>query len=248
MTSGSDNWLPAVLTDFDDTAAEQNVAHMLLTRFGDPTWQEVRGRFQAGELTLSEYQEITFRNIQASRSTMQDYVKRHANLRPYFKELWAYCQAHEIPMAVVSQGLDFYIEALLEREGFPWIPVYAVNTTFTPQGISYEYPYARPGEERQGNSKGLIVDGYRQRGYFVFYAGDGISDFEAASRANMLFAHRTLAEECLHRQIPFRPFRDFEDVLLALQAYRLDGCKAGPGPVTPPSGSGGQGGLGEGLP
>ena len=58
----------AVLTDFDDTAAYQNVAELLLDRFGDSSWMDIRARFRAGELTLKEYQEITFRDILADRS------------------------------------------------------------------------------------------------------------------------------------------------------------------------------------
>jgi 2,3-diketo-5-methylthio-1-phosphopentane phosphatase len=224
-----------VLVDFDDTAAEQNVAEMLLSRFGDPTWQQVRDRFRAGQVTLKEYQEITFRNIQADRATMQSYVKQHANLRPYFKDLWAYCSANSIPMAVVSQGLDFYIEALLEKEGLRQVPVHSVNTRFTPQGITYEYRYSRPGLERQGNSKGLVVDGYRQQGHFVFYVGDGLSDLEAAPKAGVLFAHRTLAEECRQRGIPFRPFSDFSGVLRAVREYH----QAGPGFFTSEAAHGG---------
>ena len=221
--SGSDSRHPAVLTDFDDTAAEQNVAEMLLKRFGDPTWHQARDQFRAGQLTLKEYQEIAFRNIQADRATMQSYVKEHANLRPYFKDLWAYCSANAIPMAVVSLGLDFYIEALLEKEGVRHVPVHAVNTRFTPRGITYEYPYSLPGQDRQGNSKGLVVDGYVQKGHFVFYVGDGISDLEAAPKADVLFAHRTLAEECLRQRLPFRPFSDFGDVLLAVREYHQAG-------------------------
>ena len=231
---GSDNRRPAVLVDFDDTAAAQNVAEMLLSRFGHPTWQDVRERFRASELTLNEYQEITFRNIQADLPTMQGYVKDHASLRPYFKELWNYCQAQDIPMAIVSQGLDFYIQALLQKEGVAEVPVYSVNTEFTPQGITYQYRYTRPGEERRGNSKGLLVDQFRERGHYVFYAGDGISDFEAASRADLLFAHRTLAQECDRNNIPFRLFTDFQDMLLAVQEYDLqyhaDGRRSGRSP------------------
>lgn len=214
--SGNGRVRPAVLTDFDDTAAVDNVAELLLTRFGGPTWQEVRRRFRAGEFTLNQYQEITFREIQADRDTLQGYVKQHASLRPYFGELWSYCQQHSIPMAVVSQGLDFYIQALLEKEGYSQVPVHAVNTHFTSQGISYEYRYAYPGKEDQGNSKGLVVDSYRREGYYIVYIGDGLSDFEAAAKSDLLFAHRVLAQECGRRQIPFRPFTDFRDVLLAL--------------------------------
>jgi 2-hydroxy-3-keto-5-methylthiopentenyl-1-phosphate phosphatase len=214
---------PAVLTDFDDTAAVQNVAELLLHQFGDAAWQEVRARFRSGELTLKEYQEITFRNIQADRAAMQDYVKQHANLRPYFKELWLHCQEHGVPLAIVSQGLDFYIEALLEKEGFPQVPIYAVNTTFTAEGIAYHYHHSYPGKENQGNSKGLIVERYQQQGRHVIYIGDGRSDFEAATRADTVFAHSLLAEECRRQQIPFHPFTDFNDVLAVLNNFSHNG-------------------------
>ena len=214
---------PAVLVDFDSTAAEQNVAELLLKRFGDATWQDELLRLRSGELTLNEYQEITFRNIQAKRPEMQDYVKQHANLRPFFGELWSYCRSHDIPMAIVSQGLDFYIEALLEKEGCAQVPVYAVNTRFTPQGLTYEYHHLRSGEERQGVSKGLVVDTFRDSGHFVFYAGDGLGDFEGASRSDMVFAHRALAEKCTLNNIPFRPFTDFQDMLEALREYHTNG-------------------------
>ena len=230
---GSDSRPPAVLLDFDDTAADKNVAELLLNRFGDATWQDVRARLRSKELTLNEYQEITFRNIQADRATMQDYVKQNAELRPFFGDLWLYCCSHDIPMAIVSHGLDFYIEALLEKDGFPQVPVYAVNTRFTPQGITYEYPHARPGQENQGISKGLVVDRFRESGHFIFYAGDGPSDFEAASRADVLFAHRTLAEECARKKIPFHPFTDFHDMLLALRGYNANGQTPGPSSSNP---------------
>ena len=219
---------PAVLTDFDDTAAVQNVAELLLKRFGDPNWQQVRQRFRAGEVTLKEYQEITFRNIQADRATMQAYVHQHASLRPYFRELWEHCVTAGIPMAIVSHGLDFYIEALLEKEHLTGIPVYAVHTRFEPGGIGYEYRYTYPGQEHRGNSKGWVVDQYRQRGYHVLYVGDGRSDLEATGKANLLFAHSVLAEECRRRGIPFRPFQDFQDVLLAVQEFPMDGARPHP--------------------
>ena len=127
---------------------------------------------------------------------------------------------------VVSQGLDFYIEALLEKEGFPQIPIYSVNTTFDATGISYHYHHAYPGKEHKGNSKGLIVQRYREQGHHVVYIGDGRSDFEAAVVADTVFAHSVLAEECQRERIPFRPFADFGDVLQALQEHPFNGAAA----------------------
>ena len=210
---------PAVLTDFDDTAAAQNVAELLLERFGHDGWRDVRQNFRDGRMSLKEYQEVTFREIRAGRDAMREYVMREASLRPRFGELWNFCRERGFPMAVVSQGLDFYIEALLEKEGFPQVPVYAVNTAWTDGSLTYHYHYTRPGHEEAGNSKGLVVDRFREQGHCIFYAGDGASDLEGAERADMVFAHRTLAQQCRERGIPFRDFRDFGDVLAALQEH-----------------------------
>ena len=232
---------PAVLTDFDDTAAVQNVAEMLLNKFGDPGWKDVRQRFRDGHINLKEYQEITFRNIRADRATMRAYVKEHANLRPFFRELWGFCQANDIPMAVVSQGLDFYITALLDREGLSRVPVYAVNTEFRHGEISYHYNHTYPGKESQGNSKGFVVESFQERGCYVFFAGDGHSDEEAARKADMTFAHRTLAKFCDDEGILYQPFEDFREILLAVREY----SKNGHGPIRERPGSSQRGGEAE---
>jgi len=231
--------LPAVLTDFDDTAAAQNVAEMLLNRFGAPDWRDVRLRFRDGQINLKEYQEITFRNIRADRATMQSYVKEHANLRPFFRELWGFCQTNNIPMAVVSQGLDFYIEAVLERAGISRVPIYAVNTEFKAGNISYHYKHTYPGKGCQGNTKGFVVESFQERGCYVFFAGDGQSDLEAARKADVTFAHRTLAHLCDEESIPYQPFEDFRGMLLAVRKYAKDGlAKNGSDCTNGPTGAG----------
>ena len=211
---------PCVLSDFDDTAAHQNVAELLLNKFGDPTWTTIRDNFRKGNLTLKDYQEIVFRNITTDIPTMQKHVQENASLRPYFGELAEYCCINDYPMAIVSQGLDFYIQALLDCEGYGSIPVFAVNTSINGNAIAYQYDYVRPGKESLGNSKGLIVNEYQKKGHIVYYIGDGRSDFEAAVEADIVFAHSVLAEECERQNIPFIPFTDFGDVLTALRSVQ----------------------------
>ncbi len=208
---------PALLTDFDDTAAVQNVAELLLNRYGAENWTDVRQQFREGKLTLKEYQEITFREIRADRAAMQHYVRERAILRPWFSEIYRFCKSRGIPLAVVSQGLDFYISALLERDGFGDVPIYAVDTTFQDGCIYYYYNHIYPGKEAQGNSKAFVVEQFQERGYFVVYAGDGISDLEASRQADLVFAHRTLARYCDEEGIPYKSFEDYKAVLLTVR-------------------------------
>ena len=198
---------PAFLTDFDDTAAVQNIAELLLFRFGSPDWTDVRQQFREGKMSLKEYQEITFRDIRADRSAMQHYVREHGTLRPWFPDLYLFCNANGIfPLAVVSQGLDFYISALCwnatASETFPSTPSIPPSTKVV---IAYHYNHSRiPGKESQGNSKAFRGRGIPEaRGYYVVFAGDGISDLEASRQADMVFAHRTLARYCDEEGIPY---------------------------------------------
>lgn len=213
--------MPAVLTDFDDTAAAQNVAELLLHEFGHPTWTEVRERFRAGELSLKDYQEETFLRMRADKDAMQSYVRANANFRPHFAELSAFCQAHSIPMCIISQGLDFYIQALLDECGEPDVPVFAVATEFDGQGrvCGYRYDFAYPDAPHLGNSKALIVRRFQEQGHHVFFMGDGRSDFEAGEVADMVFAHRQMAAMCDEAGIDFAPFTDFGPVLESVQRY-----------------------------
>jgi 2,3-diketo-5-methylthio-1-phosphopentane phosphatase len=212
---------PAVLTDFDDTAAAQNVAELLLRQFGSATWTEVRERFRSGELTLKDYQEITFLDMQAPQEELQAYVRQHACFRPHFDELWHFCRDHNIPMCITSQGLDFYVQALLDGCGLSEIPVYAVVAQFDTEGriTGYRYDFPYPDAPELGNSKALMVQRFRDKGYHVFYMGDGRSDFEAGEVADTVFAHRQMAAMCDEAGIPFTPFTDYGPVLESVREY-----------------------------
>ena len=226
----SQNWIgkpPAVLCDFDDTTAEENVASILLSHFSDNgTWEQLRQKHRERQIGLKEYQEQAFRTVRASRETMQALVKEKATLRPYFKDLWSYCRSRGVPLAIVTVGLDFYVDALLEREGLEEVPRYAVKTDFTPQGITYEYPHgwesAGASSEEEcglfGNCKCHALMEHRRKGHSILYVGDGRSDLCPASIADHVFAHGPLAELMDERGMPYTPFHDFQDMIHALRA------------------------------
>ena len=210
-----------MLTDFDDTAAVQNVAELLLHRFGHPSWTDVRQRFRDGELSLKDYQEITFRQMQADKAAMQAYVREQACFRDHFSDLASFCANRSIPMCIVSQGLDFYIQALLNQSRHSDMPVHAVRAQFDGDGriAGYGYDFTYPDAPERGNSKALMVQRFQQQGYHVFYAGDGSSDFEAGEVADTVFAHRQMAAMCDEGGIAYTPFTDFGPVLAAVREY-----------------------------
>lgn len=208
---------PAIVCDFDDTTVLENVAEMLLKEFGGDGWQRYQQQSSKRLISLKEYQERAFQTVKASRETMKDLVKERATLRPYFKALYEHCQRSNIPLAIASMGLDFYVEALLEREGMESISYYAVDTEFTPEGINFGYRYTWDGCWQPGNCKCRVLEEYRRRGHTILFAGDGKSDICPADRSDLVFARRFLEEDRQEKGLPYVQLTDFSKVLDTLE-------------------------------
>ena len=224
---------PAVICDFDDTTAVQNVAELLLEQFSeDGTWRDLRRQARERTISLKEYQERAFNGARATVEEMKAEVRARATLRPHFKELWTYCNARGIPLAIVTVGLDFYVDALLEREGLEEVPRYAVKTAFGPRGITYEYPHTWDGSgastsevcRQWGNCKCSTLTKYRRMGRSILYVGDGRSDLCPASIADVVFARGPLTELCHEKQLAYVAFDDFLPVIEYLGSW-ADRCR-----------------------
>lgn len=207
----------AILCDFDDTVTQGNVAHLILERFGNASWQEVRRRYLAGEIPPTDYFERPFNAMTATRLEMKTYVQQKGRIHDTFSKLANYCSSKDIEIAIVTLGLDFYVEAMLEHYRLDWIPVYSVGTRFTNNGIEFEFPYASEECGRWGICKCSIVKLYQTRGYQVLYIGDGVNDMCPAQISDVVFAQDQLLSLCQAAGVPHHEFRDFEDVVNDVQ-------------------------------
>jgi 2,3-diketo-5-methylthio-1-phosphopentane phosphatase len=211
----------ALLVDFDDTAAAQNVAELLLTRFADEDWRGIREQFRRGETNLRTYQEDAFATTEASEQEMQEYVRQAGALRGGFLDLVRYCITNDIQVAIASNGLTFYIRALLDEHDVTRdLPVYGVETRGSPGDADYAYPYATETCWEWGNCKCLVLQKYRDQGRRVLFAGDGMSDACAAGRADFVYARSKLLEHCRKARIPHQAFEEFTAVLADIRRRR----------------------------
>ncbi len=215
-----------ILCDFDETAAAQNVARLLLERFqpdaalsGAVPWQYVRQRYVDKEISLAEYQEIAFRQLTASVDEQRRYVREAAGLRPGFAELAQHCAGRGVEVAIVSHGLDYYVEAMLDEKGVD-IPYHAVTTSEVDGAPAFSYEYADEGcQWWPGNCKCRVLEDYRKNGGHVVYAGDSASDACPAVRADFVFARGWLTGFCRENDLPHAELTDFYAVIEYVEAY-----------------------------
>ena len=208
----------ALLLDFDGTSADQNVAELLLRKFGSHGWSNVRDKFRRGETSLRNYQEEAFRSVEASRREMEKFVGNEASVRTGLVELVRYCSSNDIQVAIVSNGLVFYIQSLLNQyQGLRGLRIFAVGTSNERAAIKFSYPYATANCFEWGNCKCNVLNLYRDRGYKIVYFGDGISDLCPARLADYVYARSSLLEHCRLERIPCREFTSFFEPLQDLR-------------------------------
>lgn len=203
----------AVLCDFDGTVAQDDVGNLLFRTFaanGDAA--EVVSRWQRGEISSRECLEQEAALARCCAEELQKFA--HARpLDPYFKDFHDFARQRGIEVVVLSDGLDFYIEKILIRNGLGGIEFFANRLRIEGQKMRVEFPWYNLLECTDcGCCKTHHLLRYREEGYFIVYVGDGLSDRCPCESADLVFAKGDLLAHCRRKNIAAVEFRNFRDV------------------------------------
>jgi 2,3-diketo-5-methylthio-1-phosphopentane phosphatase len=201
-----------VFSDFDGTVSQHDVGATLFNQFaGERNHGTVRlwmeKKIDSRECLLRECAYIT-----ASRQQMVDRL-RQIDLRAGFREFLALLQAHGIPLHLVSDGLDFYIEAFLQKCGFEGLDVHCNHAYFVDGHLYPEFPHYKDGCGFCGCCKGERVRTLSRPGELKVYIGDGYSDRCALEVADLIFARGDLVDLCREKGVDYRLFSDFFEII-----------------------------------
>jgi 2-hydroxy-3-keto-5-methylthiopentenyl-1-phosphate phosphatase len=213
----------AVQCDFDGTVTEEDVSFLLLDTYMGSVWREHLKEYTEGRIPVGIFNKKVFSLVKAGRKEMTDLVlsSERVKIRPGFPEFLDFCNRKGIRMVIVSNGLIFYIEAILDKLGLNGVEVYAARNSFGRNGLKVEY-IGPDGAEMEIGFKESYTDLLVKKGYDVFYVGNGASDIFSARRAAHVFAVDELIECCRKENVPYTPFADFFDIIRGLEALPLD--------------------------
>ncbi len=222
---GSD-WL--VVLDFDGTITTEDASEAMLAQFADPSWIDIDRSYARGEIGVAELMNREYALVRVGQIELREFALGRIEVRAHFREFADWAGAQGIELCLLSAGLDFYIEAVLEREriGHYFSRAYYLQTEFGPDGIRCRLPSLKRPLEPLGDYKRAVVEELRERGRLIAYAGDGDTDRKAAESADLAFARRKLAAHCRRDGVPYVPFEDFHDVLVGMRS-RLAGLIGG---------------------
>ena len=211
----------AVLVDFDGTFTQQDVGELLLDTFAPLEWRKEAEAWRTGAITFRELNEREFAYLPVEkRLEMVQFALERATLRPGAEALARFCELREIPLEIVSGGLDFYIQPLLRKFGMEHIPLSSSKVADFSQGerVVPTYPPDVVVCETSGVCKCSRVWHYREEGYRVVFVGDGNSDRCVAGEADVVYARRALARYCQEQGIAHTPFETMDEVVAGLKS------------------------------
>jgi 2,3-diketo-5-methylthio-1-phosphopentane phosphatase len=204
-----------VFTDFDGTVTRNDIGDSFLRHFGDADrcinyYKEyLDGRLGAQECWQREFETVP----SLRREELEQFVALQ-ELDPGFRMFADFCHDRAIPVAIVSDGYDSYIESVLRREGLTHIPFFSNHMIFEADGrITPEFPYTDEECRDCANCKRNHVLTRSSDEQIIVYIGDGYSDQCPARYADIVFAKRALLAYCERENVTYHRFDTFTDVL-----------------------------------
>jgi 2-hydroxy-3-keto-5-methylthiopentenyl-1-phosphate phosphatase len=213
----------AIQIDFDGTVTLEDVSFLLLDTYVGSKWREAHKEYAAGKISVGAFNKKVFGMMRADKKTMTRLVLTDPSvkIRPGFKELIDYCRSKGYKIIIVSNGLMFYIEAILEKEGIKGLEIVAAENKFFKGGMNVRY-VGPDGNEVDTAFKESYTADLRKKGYNVIYIGNGTSDIHPARLAQHVFATQDLLEKCKKDGLAHCTFNDFFDVINTLEKLEAD--------------------------
>jgi 2-hydroxy-3-keto-5-methylthiopentenyl-1-phosphate phosphatase len=205
-----------VQCDFDGTITEEDVSFQLLDAFANGDWRQLLTEYREDKISVGYFNTKAFTMIRADRQTLLNFVKNEVRIRAGFRELLDCCRGKGFRFVIVSNGLDFYIEAILRDIGIDNIEVLAAQTHFSPKGIEVKY-IGPEGNQIQDGFKEVYIRLFLSRGYRIVYVGNGASDIPSAKLAHHIFSRGELLTYCKQTNLYCTPFVDLNDVVSGLE-------------------------------
>lgn len=202
--------------DFDGTITEDDVSYFLLDSFARKEWRRLLQEYEKHRIRVGEFNTRAFGMVKADKQTLLEAIKGEIKIRAGFQELVSYCSMKGYRFVIVSNGLDFYIEAILKELGLENIETHAARASFCPEGMEVRY-VGPDGKQLSGGFKEAYVKLFQKQGYRVVYIGNGDSDSLPAKYAYQVFATSDLLTYCRKNNLACEPFTKLTDVVKALE-------------------------------
>ncbi len=211
-----------VFVDFDGTITREDTGDAVFTKFGNSDTVKhiiddlLNDRISARDCWLKLCESVGT----VDRRELDDFILQ-IEVDRTFHTFVDYCRNHDIKLFILSDGFDYYIDLILEREKLDHLKVYSNSLRLTEESrLVPAFPYYDSGCTTSANCKrNHIINNSADDEYTVFI-GDGNSDKYTVHFCDFIFAKDDLLKYCEKERITFFPFKNFNDVIERMETLR----------------------------
>ena len=211
-----------VFVDFDGTITTKDVGEYMFLEFGDADKaKEIIERWIRKEITSTESWVLLCETIEDFDKNKFEIFLNGINIDPTFFEFENYCRNNGIEMYVLSDGLDYYINKVLEKNNLGQLKLYSNKLKFDEANNLIPY-FPNTDEECKtcANCKRNHIINNSADDDYTIYIGDGYSDTCPSQFVDFIFAKNSLLKYCEKERISYYPFNSFADVTTRLDELR----------------------------
>lgn len=205
-----------VLIDFDGTITKNDVGALLFNSLSKKKSKKIVSDWIQGKISSKECLEKECELIGITEKRLKKFALSQ-KIDEHFLGFVDLCKGEKIDLAILSDGLDFYINLILKKYHLEDIPFYSNTVSLKGKKLVPGFPYYNKGCGNCGNCKKYHLMNLRKPGQKVVYIGDGLSDRCAVGEADFVFAKNDLKSFCEKEKIDYFEFKDFEDVISVFQ-------------------------------
>ena len=211
-----------VQSDFDGTISLLDVTDTLLNRFGKPGWQELEDAWERGDIGSRECMKGQVALLDMSEAELQTHLDT-IEIDGHFIRFVQEAKALGIKVQVVSDGIDYAIRHVLERNGLGDLEVIANHLVQTGErSWRLDSPWASNHCARaSGNCKCERLAEQQADHGRVLYIGDSTSDFCVSGKADFVLAKYKLIAHCESNGIAHARFEHFGQATQLLEQVVL---------------------------
>ncbi len=210
----------AVITDFDGTLMEQDVGSVIMKALGvfeRPEIIEAMARANEEQIGSMELIKLAFPYLEGQQAIV-DQVLDQMHLREGAERFVQFCREQQMPLTILSDGMQYYIDRLLEKFGIDADGVISNPITYSEQGeFRFGLQNDNPACRWCGCCKAGVVRRLKEQGMQIIYIGDGASDYYGSGFADWIFARKSLAGYLEQEGTPFYPFQTFHDIMRVVE-------------------------------
>ena len=190
--------------DFDGTITRQDVGDKIFTKFAEKDKVNkiigdlLNDRISSRECWIKLCDAVPYVN----KEELDEFIES-MSLEPSFYNFKEYCNNENIELYILSDGFDYYISKIFEKNEINDLTVYSNHLEVVDGKLIPGFPYYDEASFSSANCKRNHIINHSSEEDFTVFIGDGNSDKDSIEYCDFRSEERRVGKECRSRWSPY---------------------------------------------